>query len=172
MNLKLKRFLGSLVVAVIIFIVTLLTKNDVDTFYVSLGDTFVMLGACFLPTGFAMLAAILGCGGAALLLGGWQAMVSIVLFRALAACWFMDDEKKILTARTAVGVGVSSFLFIVGSYMVEVLKLNDYAAPLPTLLGSALATLANVILFLLIAILFDKFKVKEKLNFSDKNENK
>ncbi len=165
-----KKLLATLVFTVIIFIVSLITKKETPGYYISLGDTFVMLAACFLPTGFSMLAALLGCGIAAYLIAGIPGLIGVVVFRVLAACWFMDDEKKLLTSRTAIGIVMSFILFTAGGYMIEAVKLNDYVAPLSTLYFSALGSIANVVLFLIIALIFDKFDVKGKINLEDKKE--
>lgn len=165
-----KKILATIIFAVIIFVVSLITKKETPGFYISLGDTFVMLTACFLPTGFSMLAALIGCAAAAYLIAGLPGVIGVVIFRVLAACWFMDDEKKLLTSRTAVGVVVSAILFTAGGYMIEAVKLNDFAAPIKTLAFSGLGAVANVILFLIIAFIFDMCKVKEKINLEDKKE--
>lgn len=165
-----KKILATAIFAVIIFVVSLITKKETPGYYVSLGDTFVMLAACFLPTGFSMFAALIGCAGAAYLIAGLPGVIGVVIFRVLAACWFMDDEKKLLTSRTAIGIVMSFVLFTAGGYMIEAVKLNDFVAPLSTLYFSALGAIANVVLFLIIAFIFDKFTVKEKINLEDKKE--
>lgn len=163
-----KKLLATLIFAVIIFVVSLITKKETPGYYISLGDAFVMLAACFLPTGFSMLAALLGCGIAAYLIAGIPGLIGVVVFRVLAACWFMDDEKKLLTSRTAIGIVMSFILFTAGGYMIEAVKLNDYIAPLSTLYFSALGAIANVVLFLIIAFILDKFNIKGKINLEEK----
>ena len=76
---------------------------------------------------------------------------------------------KNITSRTALGVGVSSFLFIIGGCAVEILKADAFAISLNTILASVLAALANVVLFLIIAFILDKFKIKEKFEKSKKD---
>ncbi len=158
-----KNFLMSLIFAVIIFVVSFLTKKEANETFVSLGDAFVMLAACFLPTGWAMLAALLGSGVVAYLVGGWHALIAITAFRVLAACWFMDDEEKLLTSRTAIGTVMSFVLFSCGPFFFNMLLSETFTGHFPTLAVSAVGAAANVILFVGLAFLVDKFKIKTKL---------
>ena len=159
---KKKSLIMSLIFAVIIFMVSFLTKKEANSTFVSLGDAFVMLAACFLPTGWAMLAALIGCGAYAFVAGGWQALLAIALFRVLAACWFMDDEDKLLTSRTVIGVVMSFVLFSCGPFLFNMLATESFGT-LPTLAVSALGAIANVVLFFILAFLGDKVKVKDRL---------
>ena len=159
---KKKSIVMSLIFAVIIFGVSYLTCKEANDTIVSLGDAFVMLAACFLPTGWAMLAALIGCGAYAYIVGGWQALIAIVLFRVLAACWFMDDEEKLFTSRTVIGVVMSFVLFTCGPFLFNMLVTETFSG-LPIISVSALGAFCNVVLFFGLAFLVDKFKIKDRL---------
>jgi len=159
---KKKCFVISIVFSVIIFIVSFLTAKEGNGTFVSLGDAFVMMAACFLPTGWAMLAALLGCGAYSFIVGGWQALIAIALFRVLAACWFMDDEKKLFTSRTVVGVVMSFVLFSCGPFLFNMLVTETFGG-LPIIAISALGAACNVVLFFALAFLVDKFKIKDRI---------
>lgn len=158
-----KKLLMSLIFAVIIFVVSFLTKKEADGTFVSLGDAFVMLAACFLPTSWAMLAALLGNGVVAYMVGGWHALIAITAFRVLAACWFMDDEEKLLTSRTAIGAVMSFVLFSCGPFFFNMLLTETFAGHLSTIAVSALGAVANLIVFFGLALIVDKFKIKDRL---------
>ena len=159
---KKKSVLISLIFAVLIFGVSYLTSTEGNGTFVSLGDAFVMMAACFLPTGWAMLAALLGCGAYAFIVGGWQALIAITLFRVLAACWFMDDEEKLFTSRTAIGAVMSFVLFACGPFLFNMLVTEAFGG-LNILGVSALGGLANVIVFFALAFIVDKFKIRDRL---------
>ena len=160
---KIKKPLISILFAVLIFTISVLTKIPISTGYVSLGDAFVLLAACFLPTGYAMLAALLGCSAAAYMIGGPQLILSIVLIRVLAACWFVDTGKKILDKRLLTGVIASAFILIVGSYIADMAKIGDIAAPLVNMPIYAVAVAANIVLFLILAFICDFLKLRPRL---------
>lgn len=160
---KIKKPLICLLFAVLIFAASLFTNIPISTGYVALGDAFVLLAACFLPIGYAMLAALLGCGGAALCIGGPELILYVVLIRILAACWFMDTGNKILDSRNVIGIVASAVILIGGSYVADMARLGDLAAPLANMPIHAVAAGANIVLFLVLAFLCDILKIRPRL---------
>lgn len=168
---KIKKPLISLIFAVLIFSISLLTKISIPTGYVALGDAFVLLAACFLPTGYAMLAALLGCGGAAWIIGGPDLILYVVLIRMLAACWFVDSGDKILDGRNITGVIASAVIFIGGSYVADMALLGDLASPVANTPIHAVAMAANIILFFVLAFICDLLKLRPRLMAENKSDN-
>jgi len=91
-----------------------------------------------------------------------EALIAIALFRVLAACWFMDDEKKLFTSRTVVGVVMSFVLFSCGPFLFNMLVTETFGG-LPIIAISALGAACNVVLFFALAFLVDKFKIKDRI---------
>ena len=161
---KLKKPLICLVFSVLIFVVTFTTRFALPGDFISLGDAFVLLGACFLPTGYAALAALIGNGAAVLIVGAPSQLLTITLTRVLCACWFYDSGARILGKRTVIGVVASAFLLIGGSYLSQMAQLQTPAIPLATLLIYAVAAAANIALFFVLAFVCDLLKLRPRLN--------
>ena len=105
-----------------------------------------------------MLAALLGCGGAAWIIGGPDLILYVVLIRMLAACWFVDSGDKILDGRNITGVIASAVIFIGGSYVADMALLGDLASPVANTPIHAVAMAANIILFFVLAFICDLLK--------------
>ncbi|MEG2377218.1 MAG: ECF transporter S component [Clostridia bacterium] len=163
MNKKLKNALVALVFGVVIFAVTFFTKIQFAGVYVHLGDAFIFLMACFVPTSFALVTAALAGGLADLAAGAQVYLIATVIIKALMACWFMDEGKKILDARNLGGAAVASIIMVGGYYLAYALRFGDFGAPASFLLWNVVQAVCNFALFFVIAAVLDKFKVRERL---------
>ena len=156
---KLKLPLITLIFTAIIFLATYLTSTSTQSCYVSLGDSFIMLAACFLPTSYAFVAAGLGNGLASLLIGGPMMVLYVTIIRLLVACWFMDTGKRIVDGRNISGAGISAFLLIAGPILVNLLRFSSFSLAMPEIL----AAIINAIFFIVLAFVCDALKIRPKI---------
>ena len=143
-----------------------------NTGYVHLGDCIIFLCACMLPAPYSILSAGIG-GGLADLLSGFPIyIIPTVIIKSLSVLPFSYKQEKIFCKRNICGAVIAAIINIVLYAVTELIfGLAVYGMPLAGALTTALATIlqnaiqgaSNIVLFLLIAALFDKLQIKNKL---------
>lgn len=146
----------------IIFVATV-THIEFKGAFVQLGDAFIFLAACFLPTSLAMLTAVVASAITCVLTGYLSLILYIVIIRALIACWFIDEGNKILNYRNIFGTIAAAFILIVGSYIADIVLLQDLTKPLTNLPFNTISSVINVVIFYVLAFILDKLKLRMKL---------
>jgi len=129
--------------------------------YVHLGDLFVYLAGCLLPTPYAMAAAAIG-GGLADLFGAPAYAVPTVVIKACIALCFSAKPKKILCPRNALALLPAAAITLGGYFLAERILYNWHAALL-TLPANALQVIASAALFALLGFAMDRAELKKKI---------
>jgi len=130
--------------------------------YVHLGDLFVYLAGCLLPTPYAMAAAAIG-GGLADLIGGAQVyLIPTVISKACIALCFSARKEKILCPRNALALLPAAAITLGGYFLAEWVLLN-WAAALLTLPVNLLQWAGSAALFVLLALAMDRAGLKKRL---------
>ena len=164
---KVKKLTLSAVFAAIILVVTAYVPHipiPGTTGYVHLGDTFIYLAACFLPTPYAIAAASIGAGLADTLVGAYLYIIPTILIKALMAAWFCDTGTKILSARNCFGTIMAAVILVGGYYLAAVLIVGNFVSPIAaTMPWNAIQALVNTVLFFVLGALMDKMHLKEKV---------
>jgi uncharacterized repeat protein (TIGR04002 family) len=145
----------------IVFVLTAYLQIPSHTGYIHIGDSFIMLSACLLPTPYAV---FVGAGGAVLAdcLTGYAlwAPASVVI-KALTALMFTNKKENIINLRNLLAIIPSFILCIGGYYIYEAFISGNFIAPLSGMLGSLMQSLLSGILFVVLGITFDKLKIKK-----------
>ena len=138
--------------------------------YVHLGDSMIYLAACFLPMPYAIGAAAIG-GGIADLLVYPETIIYTIIIKAINAVFFSSKSDKLLTKRNALMTIPSGLVTIVGysiSKLIRQLLAGDsFHSALVTALWKApensIQALASALIFIVIALAFDKADIKKRM---------
>lgn len=138
--------------------------------YVHLGDSMIYLTACFLPLPYAVAASAIG-GGIADLLVYPETIIYTIIIKAINAVFFSSKGDKILTKRNAL-MTVPSGLVTVAGYSIsklirQLLAGDSFHSALVTALWkmpeNSIQAVASALIFLLIAVAFDKADIKKRM---------
>lgn len=138
--------------------------------YVHLGDSMIYLTASFLPLPYAVAAAAVG-GGIADLLVYPETIIYTVIIKALNAVFFSSKSDKLLTKRNALMTIPSGLVTVIGyslSKLIRMLIAGDsfqsaVANALWKMPENAIQATASALIFLLVAVAFDKADIKKRM---------
>lgn len=150
----------------IVFVLTAYLQIPSHSGYIHIGDAFIMLSACILPTPYAV---FVGAGGAMLAdcLTGYALWApASVIIKALTALMFTHKKEKIINLRNLLALIPSFILCIGGYYLYEAFISGNFIAPLSGMLGSLMQSLLSGILFVVLGVAFDKMKIKKFISGS------
>lgn len=157
--------------AAMIAVMTAFVKIDTFQGYVHLGDSMIYLVACFLPMPYAVAAAAIGGGIADLVTGYAHIAIYTVIIKALNAVFFSAKSDKLLTKRNALMTIPSGLVTIIGYSISKLLReLFAGSAFEPAALAAlwkmpenAVQAVASALVFLLLAVAFDKADIKRRM---------
>lgn len=139
--------------------------------YVHIGDTLVYLAASFLPLPFSALSAGLGAALA-------DAMTPYIVYapftfviKGLMATCFSQKGERILSVRNIIALPIASLVNIVGYALSEfaILAANKealsaaFATSLTTVYGNLVQSAVSALIFVIVALAFDKMNFKKSL---------
>lgn len=174
MNKKLKfitatALFSAMICVSIAFIPHIPTANG----YIHIGDGIIYIGAILLPFPFGIIAASLGGGLADLLTGYPIYIIPTMLIKAMnALCFYTiksNTSDKILTKKAVVAMVLSGIVTIVGYYVTAIILYgNPQAQLIETVPANSIQAIGSGILFVVIALSLDKFKLSKKflVNFN------
>lgn len=142
--------------AALIYLFTAYFHVPSHTGYTHIGDAFLYLSACLLPTGYAAAAGAIGAGLADLLSGYAIWMPGTVLIKSLAVLCFSNAQKRILCRRNLLALVPAWVLCIGGYYLYESLMTGNFAAPLAGIPGYLTQCTLSTIVFVLTAAAFEQ----------------
>lgn len=161
-NSKVKLICITGVFTALVYVVTAYLHIPTNNGYIHFGDGFIYLAACLLPWPYAI---IVGAGGALLadVLTGFAiwAPGSIVI-KALTALLFSAKREKILTFRNLIALLPATVVCAGGYYLYESLIYSNFVSSLSGIPASLTQSLASAIVFVVVALAFDKMKFKQK----------
>ena len=130
--------------------------------YVHLGDAFIYISACILPMPYAAVAGAIGCGLADLVSGAVVWIIPTVIIKALMVLPF-SNKGKIMTKRNFIATLISGFGSMILYLLVEMAIYGNPMAVLMTIPHGSIQPIGSTILFVIVAMAFDKIKIKERL---------
>lgn len=146
------------------FVFTAYLHIPSHTGYTHVGDGFIYLAACLLPSPYAVL---VGAGGALLAdcLTGFAIWApGSVVIKTVAVLFFSHKNKKIVGWRNAIALLPSSTICIGGYYLYESLITGNFIAPLSGIPGYITQSVLSSVLFVLLGLAMDKWNIKQTFN--------
>jgi uncharacterized repeat protein (TIGR04002 family) len=130
--------------------------------YVHLGDLFVFLAGCLLPTPHAMAAAAIGGGLADLFTSNPAYILPTVVIKSSIALCFSAKREKILCPRNALALLPAAAITMGGYFLAEWAILN-WPAALLTLPANLLQAIGSAALFAVLGFAMDRAGLKRRL---------
>jgi uncharacterized repeat protein (TIGR04002 family) len=131
--------------------------------YVHVGDAFIYLAACMLPTPWACAAGAIGAGLADALTGYILWAPGTILIKAAMALMFTAKSDRILSPRSILAVIPAGVICVGGYYLYEVLLTGSFAGPAASLGFNALQAIASAVIFLVLGALMDCAGMKTRI---------
>jgi len=133
--------------------------------YVHIGDAFVFLSAAILPTPYAMITSAIGGGLADMMAGYTIYILPTALIKALMSLmFFKKTQTKLFSAKSIISSVLGTLILIGGYYIAEVILFGSFVSPLLGMLWNALQGIFSSVAFLLLAVAFDKAKLRDRLS--------
>lgn len=145
----------------IVFVLTAYLQIPSHTGYIHVGDTFIYIAACLLPTPYAI---FVGAGGALLAdcLTGYALWApASVIVKSITVLFFSYKKEKIITLRNTLALIPSCAACVGGYYLYEVAITENFIAPLSGMIGSVIQSAISSILFIILGATLDKLKIKK-----------
>ncbi len=157
--------------AAMIAVMTAFVKINTFQGYIHLGDSMIYLVASFLPLPYAIAAAAIGGGMADILTGYADIAIYTVIIKSLNAVFFSAKGEKLLTKRNALMTIPSGLVTVIGYSLSKLIRMllsgSDFRAALVAALWkipeNAGQAIASALIFILIAVAFDKADIKKRM---------
>ena len=163
MKKQLKNLCVSGIFCAIVFVTTAYLHIPSHTGYTHIGDAFIYLAACLLPTPYAIFA---GAGGAFLAdcLTGFAIWApGTIIIKTATVLLFKSKNKKILNAKNILALIPAGALCIGGYYLYEAAILGNFLSPLAGIIGYVTQVVLSSALFIVLAAALDKINIKRFL---------
>lgn len=136
--------------AAIIYVFTALLHVPTHTGYTHVGDGFLFLAACMLPTPYAAVAGAVGAGLADLLSGYAIWLPGTLIIKSVTALYFSHTAKRIICPRNLLGLIPAWITCVGGYYLYEVLITGNWVAPLAGIPGYLTQSALSTVVFLVL----------------------
>jgi len=130
--------------------------------YIHIGDMMIYLAACLLPAPYAIAAGMIG-GALADLLTAPLWVVPTLIMKCLIVLPFTSRGARFLTRRNKVAVILAGAISPVGYGLAACVLAGGAAGFLPSFLSTLVQSVANGILFALLAAALDRANLKQRL---------
>ena len=138
--------------------------------YVHLGDSMIYITSCFLPLPYSLLASAIG-GGLADLLVYPETIVFTIIIKALNTLFFSSKGDKLFSKFNALMTIPSGLVTIIGYSISKFIRDLLLGTTIQTALLDALYKMpenliqaaSSALVFIIIAIMFDKAEIKKRL---------
>ena len=150
----------------IIAITTSIIKIPLPTGgYIHIGDSVIYLASIILPFPLGIVAG--GFGGALAdgMAGYYIYIIPTLIVKMInSACFYLIRSKsdKIITAKSIIALLLSSIVTILGYYIVSIC-LYGVDGSLATIPGNTIQAMGSAVIFVILGIAFDKFKLNKML---------
>ena len=151
------------VFATLVFVFTAYLHIPTNNGYVHVGDGFIYLAACLLPSAYAM---TVGAGGAFLAdcLTGFAIWApGSVIIKVLTALLFSRKGNKIINIHNVLALLPAAALCVGGYYLYESILYDNFVTPLSGIPASITQSVASSIVFVVVGRAFDKMNFKLKI---------
>ena len=156
----------------VVFVFTAYLHVPSYTGYTHVGDGFIFLSACLLPTPYAV---FVGAGGALLAdcMTGYALWApGSVIIKLLTVLCFTTNSKRILTKRNLLALLPAAVLGIGGYYLYESLVTGNFAAALAGIPGYVMQAVLSSGLFVVLGGILDQVGIKRLLKSEKQNKNR
>lgn len=160
---QIKNMVLAAMMAAVIFVFTAYIHVPSHTGYTHIGDGFLYLAACLLPTPYACAAGAIGEGLADLLSGYAMWAPGTVVIKAVTALFFTSKSAKIICRRNLLAILPSFVVCVGGYYTYEALITGNWAAPALGIPGYITQVVLSTAAFLLAGAALQKAGVKERI---------
>lgn len=162
-NRKTKLICISGIFTALVFVVTAYLHIPSHTGYTHVGDGLIYIAACLLPLPYAMFVGAAGALLADCLTGFAIWAPGSVIIKMLAVLLFSRKKQNIICLRNTVSLIPASAICIGGYYLYESLITLNFVAPLSGIPGYITQSVLSSVLFVLLGISLDRFKIKTLL---------
>lgn len=162
MKNNVKKLSLAAVFTAIIFVFTAYLHFPSHTGYTHIGDGFLYLAACLLPTPYAVFAGGVGALLADCLTGFAIWAPASVIIKS-AAVLFFKNGAKIVCFRNILGYVLASVLCTVGYYIYEALIFSNFIAAAAGIAGYVTQSVLSGALFFVLGASLDKINIKKRL---------
>jgi uncharacterized repeat protein (TIGR04002 family) len=131
--------------------------------YIHLGDTFIYLVACILPTPYAMAAASIGAALSDGLTGSAIYVIPTLIIKAILVLYFTSKSTSIINKRNVIAIFLAGITGLLGYYLAESVMVNNFIAPLFEIPIGCIQPIASGILFVVVGMSLDKAKIKQRI---------
>lgn len=160
---KTKKLTLTALMGALVFVATMFVHLPVplSSGYVHIGDAFIYLAACILPTPYAVLSAVIG-AGLADAIGYPVYIIPTIIIKALIALTFSSNGSKIVSARNIASVIVASVMGLAGYFFADWILLGSgYTALLNAFLG-AFQPVASAVVYVALGFALDRVNFKNR----------
>ena len=165
MNKNIKQLAYTGMFAAVIFVMTMFVKIPVTSGYLHLGDALIYIASLIIGP-WAILAGALGEGLADVAGGYVMYAPATVIIKALIAVPFLiiykKGDSKLLTVKSAL-MTLPAGVITVGGYFIADMII-DKAYAVVDIPGNIIQAVGSAVVFIIIALAFDKSKIKNTLN--------
>ena len=163
MNKRIKYMTLSGVLCALVFVCTAYLQVPVHTGYTHLGDGLIYISACILPLPYGIFVGGVGALLADTLTGYAIWAPASVIIKSLAVLCFSRKGSKIFTVRNLLALIPAWILCIGGYYLYECIVYGNFVSPAAGVVGNVIQCAFSTVLFIVLALVFDKLKIKNKL---------
>ncbi|MFI3200503.1 MAG: TIGR04002 family protein [Eubacteriales bacterium] len=162
--MKTKYITMTAIMTAIIYVTTAYIFHiPVSNGYVHIGDTFVYLAGCILPTQYAILAGVLGATLADGLTGYAVWILPSAIIKGLTAFVFTSKENVILCKKNIIALFFSLIFCTLGYFIAEVIIYGNVWSAIPSIFSSSMQTLVSSVLFIGIGKALDRIHFKNDM---------
>ena len=147
----------------LVFVFTAYLHVPVHTGYAHMGDGLIYVAACILPLPYGLFVGGIGALLADALTGYAIWAPGSLIIKAATVLMFSRKCEKILSARNLIALIPAWILCVCGYYLYEGIITGNFVAPAAGVVGNLIQCAFSTALFIVIATVFDRLKIKNKL---------
>jgi len=130
---------------------------------IHVGDAVIFLAACVLPLPYALIAASLGGGLANLHLGFLATWLPFTMIIKPLLVFCFRREGQLICGRNFLALAAAAVISMGGYYLAGVVIFGNWISPIYFIPGNLIQSIGSTAVFIIIAVVFDRMKVREKL---------
>lgn len=146
----------------VIYLFTAYLHIPSHTGYTHVGDAFIYLAACLLPTPYAVFAGSFSALLADCLTGFAIWAPASVIIKGVSVLFFCR-KGKIIRVKNILAFVFSAFVCIGGYYLYEALIFSNFVSALAGIMGYITQSVLSGVLFIILGIALDKIDFKKRL---------
>lgn len=162
MKNNVKKICFTAIFTAIIYVFTAYLHFPSHTGYTHVGDAFIYISACLLPTSYAIFAGSFGALLADCLTGFAIWAPASVLIKGFAVLCF-SSKGKIITVKNILALLLGTVLCIGGYYLYDAIIFSSFTAALVGIPGYITQSVLSSALFIMLGISLDKINFKKHL---------